>query len=409
MINRLLKQSLTSDSFIKKWSLFYILIVICSFFSRLYLCYLNHEGGLSDCFINYEGGFVRRGLLGELLYHLYCINFDPISALLVLVFISALIVALFLIHKSKELNINFVFLLYCSLLGSLGVYPLRRDIILIFLFLCIIYTYKVLRFKYWIVFGNIISIIAILCYEPFLFFSLPIFVLLSKTKSTSYVKSFILWIPSIITFFTCCIYKGTPEACDAIIESVSPFWNDFNLINFIGKNTNEVFLFHLTTNFCGFNYGIPNVIVSTFSILCAIYYCIYAVPVYNPQARWNKINVCALILLLLLTMSPMFIVLSTDYGRMFGFISLCVYITVLTLDSETLHTMIPDIISKPSQKILSITEKYVNPTKFKILLIMLFVGLATWSGNNVDGNFYTSEFGFVIRNVKYIISKFAIL
>ena len=60
-----------SDNLKKNWSSYFQIYVLTLIFFGIFFLYSKHDIGndssLSDWLINYEGGFVRRGLIGELI------------------------------------------------------------------------------------------------------------------------------------------------------------------------------------------------------------------------------------------------------------------------------------------------------------------------------------------------------
>ena len=69
-----------SENIKKNWSNYFKIYVLALIFFGIFFLYSKHDVGndssLSDWLINYEGGFVRRGLIGELIT-----NFSSILSL----------------------------------------------------------------------------------------------------------------------------------------------------------------------------------------------------------------------------------------------------------------------------------------------------------------------------------------
>ena len=80
----------------KNWSNYFQIYVYALIFFGIFFLYSKHDVGndssLSDWLINYEGGFVRRGLIGEII-----INFS--TALSLKLRDSILIFQLIFFHK----------------------------------------------------------------------------------------------------------------------------------------------------------------------------------------------------------------------------------------------------------------------------------------------------------------------
>lgn len=93
-----IKQLKTKSVGRKTFLLVWVMLIICSLVHSVYndFYYLNYrEWGISDWLINYQGGFVRRGLLGEVLFMLYQLH--PFNLRFALLAISIITSVLFLI------------------------------------------------------------------------------------------------------------------------------------------------------------------------------------------------------------------------------------------------------------------------------------------------------------------------
>lgn len=92
-------KSLRSESVGRKaFLLVWLMLIVCSLVHSVYndFYYLNYrEWGISEWLINYQGGFVRRGLLGQVLFLLYQLH--PFNLRFALLTISVLTSFLFLI------------------------------------------------------------------------------------------------------------------------------------------------------------------------------------------------------------------------------------------------------------------------------------------------------------------------
>ena len=82
----------------KNWSNYFQIYVLALIFFGIFFLYSKHDVGndssLSDWLINYEGGFVRRGLIGEIIT-----NFSTVFS-----------------FKLKRKNINFSIIFFRKLL-----------------------------------------------------------------------------------------------------------------------------------------------------------------------------------------------------------------------------------------------------------------------------------------------------
>ncbi|MBR7086677.1 MAG: hypothetical protein IKI47_03935 [Prevotella sp.] len=197
------------------------------------LWYLGNyqEYSVSDWLINYEGGFVRRGLLGQLLWEAYqMFPFDVRKFVLSLPFaFSPLLLALLLRIFYKEKWSPVVLLSYCCFGATFLSSSIRRD----YLMLIMVYAIFLMASR-WnsscrkvYFYGTfLLSTIAILCYEPIVFIIIPVFFFATKERLLVW-----LLIPVILVIF---LSKGSAETAQAIWQSWEslfknyPFPNDAN-------------------------------------------------------------------------------------------------------------------------------------------------------------------------------------
>ena len=205
---------------------FFFLIII--FGSCLNLAannsYVNDSWTIGEWLINYQGGFVRRGLLGEVIFLIS--DFFSITPIYI-IWIICLSSYLFLIKLSFGMVKNLVstsFLLSPAIFLSpiIGNFLVRKDILLLLLFVCNLRIIKANKSN--IFFINLINIFAILIHESFFIYALPIqfFLKLNKnifSSNKNLFKNILLFLPSIIVFLLCFIFKGSDYQASLINNS----------------------------------------------------------------------------------------------------------------------------------------------------------------------------------------------
>ena len=200
----------------------YTIIIFFKGFSNFNLNLIWNSLYHSDYFINYQSGFIRRGLDGEIIYHIAELtNFNPliIQKTINLISFTIFIFLIFrIIIKNKVIPLFYYFSTGCLLLYLEYIqYGIRKDHLTIIYFLLILKVYKSKKtetFKH--LFLNIICIIATLTHEIFyIVFIIPIFFLFFID---SYRKIYIL-IPSFAIFSLTIIFKGNELNEQLIIES----------------------------------------------------------------------------------------------------------------------------------------------------------------------------------------------
>ena len=105
---------------------------------KFYSFYIEYsEWQYSDWLINYQGGFIRRGLVGEILFKIYRIfNIDLDILVLITVFSLILFISFLLVKTINHINNNLDILIFLS--PGFFLYPLmnsevvgRKDILMI--------------------------------------------------------------------------------------------------------------------------------------------------------------------------------------------------------------------------------------------------------------------------------------
>ncbi len=171
-----------SNNLKKNWSNYLQIYVLALIFFGIFFLYSKHDIGndssLSDWLINYEGGFVRRGLIGELITNISTILSlklrDSILIFQLIFFVGYyFLIILFcknLFHNRLIILAIFspIFILYpVAEIEVLG----RKELIILTIFLSYLF-FDIKNFKIQLIFKLILFPIGVLTWEPtFLFFS----------------------------------------------------------------------------------------------------------------------------------------------------------------------------------------------------------------------------------------------
>ena len=208
----------------------------------------------SDLLINYQGGFVRRGLIGEIVFYLDSdgILFDTVYKI---IFLNFCIFVILILLNLKILNLNTFqkFLFHISIFGVFnmslfGNYFARKEIFVINLFLILVIIYKKFSKQIFIYTAHLFSLFAILIHEGIGFFLFYPFVmyLFSKIKNSNKFK-FSFRITNLSIFLLIFFFKGNNSIALHIINSLSADDRyliknlDQNAITALGWGMNEVF------------------------------------------------------------------------------------------------------------------------------------------------------------------------
>lgn len=401
---------ISSKHFLHGWVFIYTSFLLFNICSSLYHQDYLHSSCFADFFINYQGGFVRRGLLGELLLCCYRQGLNPYFIAIGLSLGCYAIIAWYLIRHFLKRKYEVSILLMTFLLGGLGANGIefyRRDFMILSVCILIIQLWRKMNLYSWIIISNIIVSLTILCYEPFIFIGVPVTILLTRAKKLDWKKSIFSWIPAIIPFGTSCLYPGGKDKYDAIVTSTSSFLQNPGVMSFLLDNPKDVMGFHLQINFVSGSASTPSIIVSFVMLFCMTFYFINATAVYdNNQHTWKQRRYILLIFsYMMLCLTPMFSILSIDCARTFMYATICTYMIYFAQNDQQLNQIFPKKLYQKADIILSISDKYTNPSPTKMLLIMLFIGLSQCTGMGFIECFKSAQLGTVCRIIYHTLNE----
>lgn len=393
---------LASKKVVAAWSIFYVVFLCLTFVYNFPKMDLASNRSFADMFINYSGGFVRRGLLGEFFLWCHHVGIDPIWTAAVMSLASFVIIAAYMICQFRKHGYNLCILTVGWFLGSVGLYgfPLmRRDYIIMVMFLLVVWLWKKMGIGKWVMLANILVCVTILCYEPFALFAIPFCILLTNLRWRSWGKSVVVWVLPVLTFLLCCKYSGNREVYDAIVASTKDFLPKPGIIDFLIKDSLDAMKGHIKSNFLSFSYGVPVVLISFVSLSCMVYYSVNAIPVFSERKRdfADRRYVLAFLMCAFLVLSPMFVFLSTDYGRTTIYVVLASFFLFFTLDEKERTALLPSFVYKMADKLLALSDKYLRPTRCKIVFIMYFIGIAFYTHEWLDDSVWRSEVGNLVH------------
>ena len=222
--------------FLKKYeNLFTFYILIISFLSVYYLIGQNiviTNNAIAEWLINYQGGFVRRGLLGELIYQISLFFELNLRFTFLILQIFLYLSYYFLIYNLFK-NINFNYLIFISVFSPLFIlFPIaelealgRKEVILFIML--ILSSYFLFNFKennYALFFISFSFPILLLIFETSIFYSFffIIIILVSRKELDKkyLIKLFFLSVPSLIIVFLLNLnphsIQDTEKMCDAL-------------------------------------------------------------------------------------------------------------------------------------------------------------------------------------------------
>lgn len=356
---------------------------------------------ISDWLINYQGGFVRRGLIGEVLYYLYDIT--SVNVVLLIIIASFLIMVVFsclFINKWRQYKLSYLilptFLLIGGLWGSSLYLGLRRDIIIFLMAWGIFLAYKKILDgkKQYHILMQLLIVLMILSHEASIFYVVPIILIhygliVSRKNSRiiSFGKACVLGIPSIITFYFCSCFKGKQNVANQIWNSWSPYFESLDLHNVqLGKGPwsltwtiDYAFSYHTETNFFTFEFGMPSLLLWPI-VFFVILYLLVNINRINFVNNANKspfsvikfIHILGLQYVFLL---PMFTVLSCDYKRVIQYWVISSFLFYFSLSSKDLTVFYNRKISYKLKDTCLLFNRGLLSNKTVYIIILLISGI----------------------------------
>lgn len=356
---------------------------------------------ISDWLINFEGGFVRRGLIGEMLYLIYKFTHVNIPVLItVFSFCLLLLFSFLFVRKWLQYRLSVILLPSFVLLGGIGggnsFMWFRRDVLIYLLVWAAFVCYSKLlknKKKYEILF-QIVAIITILSHEASFFYMLPIVAchyfflnLKNHRRKESLMKVIILSFPTICTFIICSIFKGNEEVANAIWNSWNPMFVQLCIgdvpmglgPNALTWNTITTFKYHAMLNFIKSDSGIPGFLLWPFVYLAILYLLVNINRIVlcsvDGKKPFSVIKYMHVLLIVCFFMLPMFTVLSCDNKRLMLYCTITSFLFYFSVPSNMLGVFYHKQLSNCIKRISSFMTQGVLQNKWIFILVLLFAGM----------------------------------
>ena len=299
--------------------------------------------GISDWLINYEGGFVRRGLLGQLLLELEKVHlYDERIAITLISVVFSLVVLFILLRIFKKQGWSLLIIPTGLCLGYIFMnYWGRRDMLSLTMTFIIFVVYRkaASRPRQWLPWTgfHVLSVLQILIHEASFFYTFPILMLYDfyrmrsqrHTVGASLGWCLLHFMPVLMTMGLVCLFKGDQQMAETVWASWGTVINTYQpgtaaseiglSVRALGWNAGETFFNHLYTGYIGCHapqwWRLPiallNLPVTYFlltrldSVKTGIY----------PQRAMNHVTMSDIVLVQFVALLPMYTVLSCDWGR----------------------------------------------------------------------------------------------
>lgn len=355
-------------------SLFFKLL--WTFRSTLWTINLN-SWQYSEFLINFEGGFVRRGLVGQLLYEFYKFSGIQPQYIIIPTCIIAYASALcFFLRKFKEKNLCWWILISPFVFGYTSDI-IRKD----FLLCCLMILMLILVKNEHPGLGRRLIAIAIAClsifiHEAFIFWGVPLFGLYLISRHGQRIVNLLLLSLPVASFILMSYYKGNIEVSHLIVDSWNnilpnkPIDNIDTSIGAIGWETIDTIKFHIRLNFSSGTSGMA-FFVRPITMLCAYYLFTNFLFVFKGnntgRTEFSTLFVCAIIFL-----SPMFLILSCDYGRLYQYATISTLAAFLIFNQAQITSMFPTRVLRLIDSANNYLTRFIIPSK-GLMIVLLFL------------------------------------
>ena len=398
------------NSFHKYFSIYLSLLFLLGIYYLHYKHNVSNDSSISEYLINYQGGFVRRGLIGEILFR-YSDYFNLNLRFQIFLTQSAIytifLILIFNLFKNFEKDVIMLFAIYTPIfllfpiaeLESLG----RKDPFLYVFFLSLIFIKNT---KFANIFTFLVLPIFCMIYEEIVLFSPFIFaVLILKNKSTTFKSTFklsLLFLPSLALILYFFMYPLSLENHKIMADSLMNVFNERCYMSCYLVVGNDITSFSDMVNYIwGAHSNVPIILMRYFLVILIGFFPIFFLSFHSSFkndiffTRIKLRNIFLFLLACYIPIIPLFVV-GGDWGRWIGMM-----ITFTTIFYFYLYQN--DFISVDHS---SITRKLLFFKNKKKLVIFIFIIFAFgWNQKTTNVEDVASKPGYKIpyNTVKRIV------
>ena len=399
----------------------FILFIVASLFRfvrQIFITYYFESYAISENLINYQGGFVRRGLLGEILFFFtknFNINIEWTIKIISL--ICLLIVCIFFVRNFLKKGYTLYILPLCFFLQTMLIwgYFTRKDSLMLCILIAVLWIFNKTKnsiLKFFAI--NLLMIFMLLTHEAFAFFSLPILFLLffsnyqSKGILQSIILSLIFLLPSISAFLLTLHYHGDIQIAQTIWDSWVAVANlkpaeltthSHGGISAIAWDKEWTFRFHFNTNFWSESFRVLSVFFWIIVIPTVYYIVTNALLVFRKNemvfTNKDKTILSSVLIFQFVCLLPLFLTLSCDLGRIIFYWVASSFIVFLLIPKEKIEKSFPTFFTKFVERINRGLTHILHPTKTTIVLLIMFIGIPIY-GFSFEGVIRSSVAGNIL-------------
>lgn len=431
-----MKLSFTKNTLLNIFYFLFVFILLINFIKNIINGYTKDSWGIAEFLINYQGGFIRRGLLGELILNVYNLTGLSPYTFILLICISAYIVVIWFFIKSFVKKGYSLFILpFVFFLGNPVIldFWVRKDVLIILIYILIIY-FAAKKSNRNLIFVNFFFIIGLLIHESIGFFGFPILLLILISKNNvlyksgnTLFKSTIISLsqiaPSIFTFLCVLYFKGSKYISIQI-------WDSWKLIPFPIQAKDDL---QVPTAIDGLAWSLEDGLAHTLHtlnnldggiyapmawllILLIIYYILtntsklnFKTLNYKPSNNFNKPHISNILVFQLFTIIPLFII-GWDYGRWVFFWVTSSFAIILLVPEKELSIIFPKFLSTISAKINDLLDFILGNSNVLLLCTLIGFSMYSWSliGSIQSSSVYIilNFFSKIFRHLLLFVNEF---
>ena len=332
---------------------------------------------LTDHLINYQGGYVRRGLLGELIFQIsQTFSSDPRIAIFLICLIAFISTIVIFITQFKKQHLCYWVLPLNICLG--GAVFLRKDFLCLLSIIAILAIFR--RIQSNVVRNILISLILVVginLHECVFFIIVPFITLLiwygSKDVKSKITRLMWISIPY-ISFLLVSLFKGDANTAQSVHDSwqiAAMGKTPASTISSLSWDTVNTILFHIRKNFFTPSYGVYGIISKP--IVWAMTIILIPNILFLNQTESNtdliskKYVFLKVLIFQFFSLLPMLLILSCDLSRIMFYWTSSAIVIYLFIPSFYLNSIFPQWYGRIYEKIVPI----VYNTKARILSIAL--------------------------------------
>ena len=425
-----MKLSLKKNTLLNIFYFSFTFILFFLFLKKIINGYAKESWNITEFLINYQGGFVRRGLLGEVILKMYNLTgISPYTIIILLSGSSYIVLIWFFLKSFIKIGYSLFILPFVFFLGNpiINNFWVRKDVLLILIFITTVY-FAIKKSNRYLIFVNLFFITGLLIHEAIGFFCFPILLLILISNNNFYkkgellIKSVIISIsqlmPSIVAFLCVLYFKGSQYISGQI-------WNSWKPIVFPiqAKDDSQIpaaidgiswslkqGLGMTMQNLSNFNSGIYAPIAWVL-ILLVIYYILtntsklnFKILNYKSNNYFNKKNISNILVLQLLAIIPLFI-LGWDYSRWVFYWITSSFAIILLVPEKELSTIFPKFILTISTKINYRLGYLLGNSNVLLLCILIGFSGHSWDlYSTINSNSFFLVLNFISKTVYQILS-----